>query len=206
MFCSTVSAGTRAFTNRTGFTNCTRNTFSVGATDSCDTCPDGGHSNEGASTCDFCSTGEYYDAIANTCEACPAGTHSEKGAPDLPGCLACDGPGQFSSAGAGYCATAGAGNKANADHTGQEQCPVNTYSTGSADSCASCGTGFSKKGSSSCERCGAGTYFNSTSNTCAECPAGTVSLTGARDVEGCEACERGSTYERERRLRTRTIR
>jgi len=93
-------------------------------------------------------------------------------------------------------------------------CPVNTFSTGSADACSPCTNGgHSQPGSSSCEKCDTGTcvraseakrekdaldltlfarrYYDRAENDCFACPAGKFSTSGAQSLDGCEDCARG---------------
>ena len=124
----------------------------------------------------------------------------------MDGCLSCA-PGTYSDTGSAYCATAGAGNRTNDDRTGMLVCPVNTFSTGSADACSPCTNGgHSQPGSSSCEKCDTGTcvraseakrekdaldltlfarrYYDRAENDCFACLA------------GCEQAQGGAEFHR----------
>ena len=81
---------------------------------------------------------------------------------------------------------------------GAANCTAGRYSTGSADSCTSCGTGFSDAGASKCEYCGPGEYMNEAddlSKSCLPCAAGTFSETGANSLDGCLPCDTGKFSE-----------
>jgi hypothetical protein len=74
---------------------------------------------------------------------------------------------------------------------GSKSCAAGSYSTGSVDSCVSCGTGFSNAGASKCEYCRPGEYMHmeeaTSEKSCLKCVAGKYSETGA----GCKECEQG---------------
>jgi hypothetical protein len=64
------------------------------------------------------------------------------------------------------------------DRTGFDKCPKNTYSTGAADTCSSCGLGHSDAGSASCKFCSTGQYFSEESKKCLNCEKGKYSEKG----------------------------
>jgi hypothetical protein len=126
---------------------------------------------------------------------CEAGKYSETGASAIEGCLTCD-TGKYSDVRSGYCATVEAGEEVVKDgelRVGAVSCIAGRYSTGSADSCTSCGTGFSNEGASKCEYCGPGKYMHeeATTKECLGCVAGKYSETGASSIEGCFTCGAG---------------
>ena len=88
--CKTVGAGKRPLENRTGVVDCEKDTFSVGANDTCTNCSEGGYSKPGSSACDICSPGRYFNEAAYACQDCDAGKYSETGATDVSGCHLCD--------------------------------------------------------------------------------------------------------------------
>jgi hypothetical protein len=164
--------------------------------DSCASCGTG-FSNEGASKCEFCGPGEYahVEVVTTSCLDCVAGKSSETGADSIEGCLTCE-AGEYSSEGAGFCSSVKAGEEVVKDgelRIKAKNCAAGRYSTGSVDSCSSCGTGFSAEGASKCEFCGPGKYMHeeATTKECLGCVAGTFSDTGANSVAGCKECEQG---------------
>ena len=102
-YCSTVGSGYRAKDDRSEQEKCGINSFSTGATDLCEPCPDGGHSNLGAAFCDYCSSGDYFDEPSNTCKKCSAGKYSEKGADSAAGCSTCADGYYNKEEGRGFC-------------------------------------------------------------------------------------------------------
>jgi hypothetical protein len=76
---------------------------------------------------------------------------------------------------------------------GAVSCTAGRYSTGSVDSCTSCGTGFSNDGASKCEFCGPGKYMHEEAMTkeCLGCVAGKFSATGSNSIAGCTMCDLG---------------
>ena len=94
------------------------------------------------------------------------------------------GSGEYAEEGAGFCSTVRAGEEVVKDgelRVGAANCTAGHYSTGSVDSCTSCGTGFSDAGASKCEFCGPGEYMREESmiKVCSKCVAGKFSETGA---------------------------
>ena len=147
--------------------------------DSCVSCGTG-FSNAGASKCEYCRPGEYMHMEEATseksCLKCVAGKYSETGAGSIEGCFTC-GVGEYSSEGTGFCSTVRAGEEVVKEgelRVRAASCTAGRYSTGSVDSCTSCGTGFSNAGASKCEYCGPGEYMNeeATTKECLGCEAG----------------------------------
>jgi hypothetical protein len=177
--------------------SCTAGRYSTGSVDSCTSCGTG-FSNVGASRCEYCGPGEYMHEEATTkeCLGCEAGKYSETGASSIEGCFSCN-TGKYSVVGSGYCATVEAGEEVVKDgelRVGAASCTAGRYSTGSADSCTSCGTGFSNAGASKCEYCGPGEYMHEAEDltkSCLGCGAGKYSETGASSIGGCLACGTG---------------
>ena len=129
-----------------------------------------------------------------TCGVCEAGKSSTGGAQE---CTVCE-EGEYSSEGAGFCATAKAGEEIVKDgelRVAATKCTAGRYSTGSVDSCTSCGTGFSNEGASKCEFCGPGKHLlvdEGGAKSCEECVAGRYSETGSNIIDGCLECEVGT--------------
>ena len=146
------------------------NTYSIGAANECSDCPEGGHSDPGSPTCETCGPGLYYDESTSFCAPCPSSTFSSSGAASLDDCVACSGPGEWSDAGAAYCSTAKAGSMPNANRTGEEPCPKNTYSVGAEDRCAACAelgpSHHSEPGSAKCEACSPGESYDDDKSAC----------------------------------------
>ena len=184
VYCSTAGAGKKPNGARSAEENCPANTFSVGASNTCTDCS-GGHSGAGASSCVSTPPGQYWSGMADV--NCPAGKFSENGATNLAGCGACNGSGQFSDAGSAFCSTAGAGKKPNTDRSGEENCPVDTFSVGASNTCTDCSGGHSNPGSSSCVSTPPGQYWSGTADV--NCPAGTFSENGASSLVGCASCD-----------------
>ena len=170
---------------RSGVVDCGANTYSTGASDTCTTCPDGGHSGAGASSCVSTPPGQFWSGSTDV--NCPDGTFSESGAASEEECGACDGAGQFSDAGSAFCSTAGAGKKPNSDRSGEENCPTNTFSVGASNTCTDCSGGHSGAGASSCVSTPPGQYWSGTADV--NCPAGTFSESGASSLDGCAPCD-----------------
>jgi hypothetical protein len=194
--CTLARPGHKANGERTGEFACEAGTYSTGSVDSCASCGTG-FSNEGASKCDFCGPGEYMheQATIKECSDCEAGKYSETGASSAEGCFAC-GVGEYSSEGAGFCSAVRAGEEVAKDgelRIGAASCTAGRYSTGSVDSCTSCGTGFSNDGASKCEFCGPGKYMHEEAMTkeCLGCVAGKFSATGSNSIAGCTMCDLG---------------
>jgi len=187
-FCRVAGAGKRPNAARSGVVDCGVNTYSTGASDTCTTCPDGGHSGAGASSCVSTPPGQYWSGTADV--NCPAGKYSESGASSMDGCVPCDGPGQFSPTGSSYCSVAGAGQVPTGDRKSSTSCPKNHFSTGAVNSCTPCTNGHSPVGSVACISTPVGYYFNEVDSSDLPCPAGRHS-TGAASIEECDVCEDG---------------
>jgi hypothetical protein len=203
-YCATVEAGeevVKVGELRVGAASCTAGTYSTGSADSCTSCGTG-FSDAGASKCEYCGPGEYVhvaEDLVKSCLGCDAGKYSEVGASSIGGCLTCD-TGKYSDVGRGFCATVEAGEEVVKDgelRVGAVSCTAGRYSTGSVDSCTSCGTGFSNAGASKCEHCGPGEYMHeeATTKECRRCEAGKYSETGANSIGGCLVCDTGKFSE-----------
>ena len=197
--CKTAPAGHKPNTDRTGIDKCPSGTFSVGASDDCDSCKEDETSPEGAagcSTCATCAVGRYKIAdctstTATQCGDCPAGQASMGG--EATACTECNRPGQYSDTPlSGVCKLAPAGYKPSSDRTNIEQCPKNTFTIGASDDCTDCTDGgHSLPGSSACEKCSSGKYYIEDANVCGLCPSGTSTATGGVGLAACEKCPEG---------------
>jgi len=65
--CKLAPAGTKPSTNRTAIEFCPRNTFSIGASNECTPCAEGGHSFPGSSACETCPQYEAFDDLTESC-------------------------------------------------------------------------------------------------------------------------------------------
>lgn len=150
-------------------TPCAAGTFtnSVGST-SCEVCPPGSDSMEGANactdcdplteTCVLCDAGEYPNHAERACLSCPIGTYST---PESLACIACA-PGSFAS----------------------------TERSGSCEPCAE-GSFATAPGASECGRCPPGTFAGGQGNArCTPCAAGTfAAVSGAGECSECGSCD-----------------
>ena len=123
--CRMAPAGHEPNADRTGVTMCTPGTYTVGGSDSCESCGEGETSSEGAagcSTCASCAVGRYKIAGCSPssetqCGDCSAGQASMGG--EATACTECNGPGQYSDeALSSACKTAPAGHRPKDDRTG----------------------------------------------------------------------------------------
>ena len=189
--CKLAPAGYKPKTSRDGIVQCTKNTFSIGARDTCSSCSEGGHSQPGSSVCEKCSTGKFYDDAENACELCPKNTFTISGAADLSGCTLCQNGGH-SQPGSGYCEKCSTGTYYNEIENKCKFCPKNTFTiSGAADisGCTPCeDDGHSLPGSGYCEKCSTGKYYDETTNSCELCPKNTFSTSGAGNISGCLQC------------------
>jgi hypothetical protein len=133
-FCQTVSAGSKTDIvngQRIAEIECPKNSFSLGATDTCEEC-DGGHSKAGQASCVDTAPGYYWDEILEEDFSCAAGRFSETGAISAEGCGACA-DGFVSEAGQGYCTPCQAGryavtNKVRTDEEEDMSCGGGSFS------------------------------------------------------------------------------
>lgn len=65
--CKLAPAGTKPSANRTFTELCPKNHFSIGANDTCTSCPDGGRSKPGSSACELCPQYEEFDDLTEGC-------------------------------------------------------------------------------------------------------------------------------------------
>ena len=130
--CKTAPAGHKPNAYRTGLDVCPSGAFSVGGSDTCQSCEEGETSVEGAagcSTCATCAVGRYKISdctltAGTQCGDCSAGQASMGGG--ATSCTECSGPGQYSDESlSSACKTAPAGHKPNAYRTGLDECPRN---------------------------------------------------------------------------------
>ncbi|GMH92837.1 hypothetical protein TL16_g12465 [Triparma laevis f. inornata] len=93
------------------------------------------------------------------------------------------------------CETCSSGEYYNGVSSECKLCPKNTFTTsGAADinGCEACAEGgHSQPGTSYCDHCLSGKFYNQLSNNCELCPKNTFTISGARDINGCEACAEG---------------
>jgi len=121
-YCSVTGGGTVPLTNRSGVEDCPADTYSIGESDACTSCEEGGHSLPGSSSCFFCRLGEAYDDSTKTCLECAAG-YSSLG--DV--CEKCDDGREFAAnPGAAVCSLSPPGQMPNANHTDTVKCPDGT--------------------------------------------------------------------------------
>ena len=113
----------------------------------------------GKSHCNYCGPGLMAVAgTTNDCVECEAG-HASLGGSDK--CDPCNGDGSYAPAGSSFCLVAFAGTQPNAERSGVERCPINTFSLGGSNKCEDCPEGkFSNYGELSCDTCGPGTFFD----------------------------------------------
>ncbi|GMI40537.1 hypothetical protein TeGR_g4102 [Tetraparma gracilis] len=190
---------------------CQPGEFSVGGANSCEQCTVGStyQPTPGESSClacTLCGVGKYRtkDCTVTSdseCAVCAPGKASTGGETECavcgPGEYAVEGAEEGAEMGAGFCSTVRAGEEVVKDgelRVGAASCAAGRYSTGSVDSCSSCGNGFSNEGASKCEFCGPGFYTHESEDltkSCLKCVAGKSSETGASSIEGCLACNTG---------------
>jgi len=198
--CKTAPAGHKPNDDRNGLEKCTPGTFSVGGSDTCESCGEDETSVEegaaGCSNCATCTAGRYKIAsctstTATQCGDCSAGQASMGG--EATACTECNGPGQYSDeALSSACMTAPAGYKPKASRDGIEECPKNTFSIGASDNCTECADGgHSRPGSSACEKCTTGHYYDEDANICKLCASGTFTATGGVGLSACQKCPEG---------------
>ena len=197
--CKTAPAGHKPNADRTGLDGCLKNTFSIGASDACTDCADGGHSRPRSSACENCLTGKYYDEAEIKCELCPKNTFSPSGAADLAGCTPCAKPGEYSPPGSGYCSSCTSGTYYEEAQNTCLDCPSGTFTaTGGVgfEQCEQCPDGFhsSYPGASTCFACEAGKYANDEQTECLSCAAGKISGVAS---SSCTVCENGKFAEGE---------
>ena len=66
--CKIALPGQIPNTNRTGLVNCTKNTFSIGGSDTCKNCKSGEHSAPGSSSCEKCPQHEVFSDSEGRCK------------------------------------------------------------------------------------------------------------------------------------------
>ncbi|GMH77097.1 hypothetical protein TL16_g07293 [Triparma laevis f. inornata] len=178
---------------KTGIEFCPKNIFSIGATDECTECADGGHSNPGDGSCEKCSTGEYYDEPSNECELCPLNTFTISGAADINGCEECP-AGGHSQPGAGYCDQCRSGKYYDEPSNLCKLCPAGKkYAENEGNTeCKFCdddemlvGSTTLQNGTSSASGCicPAGEYVQFSKSTCQKVPEGVETTINAMTVK-----------------------
>ena len=197
--CKLAPAGHKPNANRDGIEVCPKNSFSIGASDDCIVCTDGGHSRPGSSACEKCSAGEYYNDAEIKCDLCPKNTFTISGAPDFSGCTPCTNAGEYAPPGSGYCRSCTSGTYYDDNETTCLDCPSGTFTaTGGVgiEQCEKCPEGFysSSPGSSTCFACDAGKYANAEQKECVTCAVGKISGVAS---PSCTVCENGKFAEGE---------
>ena len=175
--CKTASAGHKPSVDHTSIETCPKNTFSIGASNDCTPCLDGGHSRPGSSACEKCSTGKYFHETDNSCESCPLGKFTATGESDITNCKDCD-PGFISNdpEGSGFCSP----------------CPAGHYANPSQTACLPCSPGcISGIASTFCDACDKGKFAFGEKNTfctyCDEVLKGSDTITtGATSDKDCK--------------------
>ena len=159
---------------------CQPNSYRIGESQSCLTCPPPSTSSAGSSSCN-CLAGNFWNG--QSCQECSSGAASPDGASECTTCVIgsvmnktecrCDDGmiWEWGNLNYGYC----------------KPCVPNTFKAGKMKSCQSCpSSSNSSFGSSSCN-CRAGSFWSGQS--CQECPSGSASPDRAAE---CIACEIGS--------------
>jgi hypothetical protein len=173
--------------------------FSVDDNNSCQKCPVGSISADGAKSCTLCVPGTR-EVNRLSCKDCRPGKYSD-GSVDK--CLPC-GVGKVSQAKAAACTVCKAGEYASHSDNKCKICPKNTISSGLADSCTPCAAGsYSAPGKSQCYVAVPGQYldpvllvvdctpsFYSTNPNmqCRKCPPGKYS---GPKASSCLQCAKG---------------
>merc|ERR1711871_1546686 len=194
--CKLAPAGYKPPSNRDNIEQCPKDTFSIGASDDCTNCDNGGHSRPGSSACKKCATGKYYDETENSCKLCPKNTASISGAADISGCVPCE-DGGHSQPGSGYCEKCATGKYYDEAENTCQECPKNTASISGATDLSGCNAcqvevgEYAAPGSGYCSSCSSGKYYDETQNDCVACPSGKFTATGAIGVWQCATCQVG---------------
>ena len=194
--CKLAPAGYKPKTDRTGIEQCPKNTFSIGAADTCTICADGGHAQPGSFACENCLTGKYYDDVLISCALCPKDTYSESGAANITLCKACESD-EYALEGSGYCKKCTSGTYYEEVSNSCLDCPSGTSTpTGGVglNTCVKCQEGFysSTSGAATCLNCVPGKYTNVDQTECLQCPAGKISGVAS---SSCTVCEIGKFAE-----------
>lgn len=151
----------------------------------CELCPVGQFSDEGATECGACVAGQIQVDI-NTCQDCPAGQYSKAG--DI-SCTLCS-PGTYSlDSGSPTCAECQPG----MFHNGQ-------VGSTSASDCQNCPAGWSQneRRSTLCKECGFGHYSGTGSSSCLACPTGRYqSQTRQTSPDACTLCWTGEYQDQQ---------
>ena len=198
-FCKTAPVGHRPASNRDYIEQCPKDTFSIGASDDCINCDNGGHSRPGSSACEKCATGKYYNEAEIRCDPCPKNTFTISGAADISGCEPCQNAGEHAPEGSGYCQSCTSGKYYHEPANDCLKCPSGSFTaTGGVglDECKQCPEGFHSEepGAATCFACPAGKYASADQTECIACSAGKISGVAS---SSCTSCEIGKFAEGE---------
>ncbi|GMH49502.1 hypothetical protein TrVE_jg9591 [Triparma verrucosa] len=187
--CSIATAGHRPNQSRDGIEVCPKNTYSVGAKDTCQPCKQGDFSSEGESSCLSCTPGKVFDDTSSLCVDCEVGKHSSTG--KEPACQSCDASLGFVAPrkGMSQCEYCGQGEFANSPSSSCELCQPPNFSVGGVGHCTPCPSNqfTDSPGSTACSTCEAGKTVNLGQTGCEVCPEGKKSGSG----ETCSECQAG---------------